>query len=65
MSIINIGQVVAAGEQIMRVVPDGMGLEIEGYIQNKDIGFIKEGQDATIKVDSFPSPNGERLTPRS
>ena len=54
LSIINAGQVIAAGEQIMRVVPDGLGLEIEGYIQNKDIGFIKEGQEATIKVDSFP-----------
>ncbi len=54
LSIINAGQVVSAGEQIMRVVPDGLGLEIEGYIQNKDIGFIKEGQDAVIKIDSFP-----------
>ncbi len=54
LSIINVGQVVAAGEQIMRVVPEGLGLEIEGYVSNKDIGFIKEGQDATIKVESFP-----------
>ncbi len=54
LSVINVGQVVAAGEQIMRVVPDGLGLEIEGYVSNKDIGFIKEGQDATIKVESFP-----------
>lgn len=54
ISIINAGQVVTAGEQIMRVVPDGLGMEIEGYIQNKDIGFVKEGQDAVIKVDSFP-----------
>lgn len=54
LSVINVGQVVAAGEQIMRVVPDGLGLEIEGYVLNKDIGFIKEGQMATIKVDSFP-----------
>ena len=38
LSVINTGQVVAAGEQIMRVVPDGLGLEIEGYVQNKDIG---------------------------
>lgn len=54
LSVINVGQVVAAGEQIMRVVPDGLGLEIEGYVLNKDIGFIKEGLDATIKIDSFP-----------
>jgi hemolysin D len=54
LSIINPGQVVSAGEHIMRVVPDGLGMEIEGYVQNKDIGFIKEGQEAIVKVDSFP-----------
>lgn len=54
LAIINPGQVSAAGEQILRIVPDDVGLEIEGYVQNKDIGFIKEGQDAIIKVESFP-----------
>lgn len=54
LAVINPGQVLAAGEQILRIVPDDVGLEIEGYIQNKDIGFIKEGQDAVIKVESFP-----------
>ena len=54
LSVINTGQVVSAGEHIMRVVPDGLGMEIEGYVQNKDIGFIKEGQEAIVKIDSFP-----------
>ncbi|MGE3245406.1 MAG: HlyD family efflux transporter periplasmic adaptor subunit, partial [Beijerinckiaceae bacterium] len=27
---------------------------VEAYVLNKDIGFIKEGQEAVIKVESFP-----------
>ena len=54
LSVINPSQVLSAGEQVMRVVPDGVELEIEVYILNKDIGFIKEGQEAVIKVEAFP-----------
>jgi hemolysin D len=29
-------------------------LEIEAMISNRDIGFVSAGQDADIKVDTFP-----------
>lgn len=54
LSINNPGQVVAAGEHIMRIVPADVELEVEAFALNKDIGFIKEGQEAVIKVESFP-----------
>lgn len=54
LSITTIGQVVAAGEEVMRIVPDGIGLEIEAYIANRDIGFIRTGQDVVVKVESLP-----------
>jgi len=38
----------------MRVVPDDAGLEIEAYLENKDIGFVASGQAAIVKVESFP-----------
>ena len=47
-------QVVQSGEELMRIVPDDTPIEIEAYVENKDIGFIKEGQEAVIKVESFP-----------
>lgn len=47
-------QVVAPGEELMRIVPDEAGLEIECYAQNKDIAFIQAGQAAVIKIESFP-----------
>jgi hemolysin D len=38
----------------MRIVPDDGGLEIESYVQNKDIGFIHVDQTAVVKIESFP-----------
>jgi hemolysin D len=48
------GQVVTLGEELMRVVPDDAVLEIESYLPNKDIGFVKVGQRAVVKLESFP-----------
>lgn len=47
-------QVLQSGEEIMRIVPDDASLEIEAYVENKDIGFVKVGQEAIIKIESFP-----------
>ena len=54
LSVTTVGQVVSAGEQIMRIVPDRMGMEIECYIPNRDIGFVRLGQEAVVKVESLP-----------
>lgn len=53
-AIFTIGQVVTPAQEIMRIVPQGEALEIEAYLPNKDIGFVKEGQEVAIKVESFP-----------
>ena len=29
-------------------------LEIKAFLPNKDIGFVKEGEPAIIKIESFP-----------
>lgn len=49
-----VGQVVTSGQELMRVVPEGAALEIESYLPNKDIGFVKTGDHAIIKIESFP-----------
>lgn len=49
-----IGGVVQPAQELMVIVPDDSGLEIEATILNKDIGFVEEGQDATIKLEAFP-----------
>jgi hemolysin D len=52
--ITNVGQVVASGQEIMRIVPEDSGLEIQAYVRNRDIGFVTLGQEAVVKVESFP-----------
>ncbi len=52
--IANVGQVVTSGQEIMRIVPENSKLEIEAYVMNRDIGFLRVGQEAVVKVESFP-----------
>ena len=39
LSITTIGQVVASGDEIMRIVPDEIGIEVECYVPNRDNRF--------------------------
>jgi hemolysin D len=54
LSVTTIGQVVAGGDQLMRIVPEGDAPEIQAYLANQDIGFVKAGQTAVVKIESFP-----------
>jgi hemolysin D len=54
LSISAVGQVVTAGEEIMRVVPQDHGLEIVTYIPNRDVGFVRPGQEAMVRIESLP-----------
>ena len=53
-AVTTLGQVLQPGAQVAQVVPDEGTLEFEGYVSNRDIGFLRVGQDAIIKVDTFP-----------
>ncbi|MGN8019788.1 HlyD family type I secretion periplasmic adaptor subunit [Phyllobacterium sp. 22229] len=53
-AVTTIGQVVTAGSELMRIVPENAALEIEAYLPNRDIGFVRGGQTAVIKVEAFP-----------
>lgn len=54
LSVTTKNQVVTTSEELMRIVPDDMPLEIEAYLDNRDIGFVKPGQPAIVKIESFP-----------
>ena len=49
-----IGQVVTTGQQLAAITPNGGRLQVEALVANLDIGFVKLGQPAVIKVDAFP-----------
>ena len=36
------------------ITPNGGKLQVEALVANLDIGFVKLGQEAVIKVDAFP-----------
>lgn len=48
------GQVVTSGQALLALVPSDGAIEVEALIQNKDVGFVREGQEVTIKVEAFP-----------
>lgn len=54
LAINTVGGVVTAAQQLMIIVPKDQQLIVEVFLQNKDIGFVKEGMDAEIKIHTFP-----------
>lgn len=48
------GGVVTPAQELMQIVPVNKKLEVEAWVQNKDIGFVHEGQAAEVKVETFP-----------
>jgi hemolysin D len=49
-----VGGVVTPAQKLMVVVPQESALEVEAVLQNKDIGFVEPGQDAAVKLETFP-----------
>jgi hemolysin D len=54
LAIHTVGGVVTPAQPLLVIVPADSEIEIEAMISNRDIGFVREGQDAQIKVDTFP-----------
>jgi HlyD family secretion protein len=48
------GTMVGTGGVVAGVVPDGAPLVIQATVPNKDIGFVRAGLPARIKVDAYP-----------
>lgn len=54
LAVHTVGGVVTPAQQLMVVAPQEDQLEIEAWVENKDVGFVIENQEAEIKVESFP-----------
>lgn len=52
-SVTTAGQMVTQGQELMRIVPLDAKMQVQAYVSNQDIGFMREGQPAEIKVSSF------------
>jgi len=53
LAVHTIGGVVQAAQPLMEVVPAEKNVEIEASLENKDVGFVKEGQVAQVKIAAF------------
>jgi hemolysin D len=54
LAVHTVGGVVTPAQPLMIVVPKDDPLEIEAFVENKDVGFIRPSQVAEIKVETFP-----------
>jgi hemolysin D len=54
LAVHTVGGVVTPAQQLMVVVPQESPIEVEAWLENKDIGFVTIGQPVQIKVETFP-----------
>lgn len=45
--------VVTEAQPLMVIVPSNQPVEVEAMLENKDIGFVRPGQEVEVKVDTF------------
>lgn len=54
LAVHTVGGVVTPAQQLLTVVPREHPVEVEAQVENKDVGFVKEGQPVEIKIETFP-----------
>jgi hemolysin D len=54
LAVHTVGGVVSEAQALMVIVPASAAVEVDVAIENKDIGFVKVGQTAEIKLETFP-----------
>jgi hemolysin D len=53
LAVHTVGGVVSPAQPLMQIVPKQTTVEMEAFLENRDVGFVKEGQTARIKIDAF------------
>lgn len=54
LAVHTVGGVVTPAQPLLVIVPNDNPLEVEVFVDNKDIGFVHAGQEVEIKVEIFP-----------
>ncbi|WP_310450559.1 HlyD family efflux transporter periplasmic adaptor subunit [Sulfuritalea sp.] len=49
-----VGGVVTAAQALMVSLQKDDALEVEAFLEDKDIGFVNAGQQAEVKIETFP-----------
>lgn len=53
LNVHTVGAAVPAAQPLMLIVPQENHVEVEAFLENKDIGFVQKGQRAEVKADAF------------
>ncbi len=53
LAVHTVGGVVPAAQPLMQIVPAESRVVMEAWVENRDIGFVREGQVAQVKIDTF------------
>lgn len=53
LAITTIGGIVQPAQALMVIVPEDAGVYVEAFVQNKDIGFVREGQPVRVKLEAY------------
>ncbi|WP_321945845.1 HlyD family type I secretion periplasmic adaptor subunit [Paraburkholderia sp. J10-1] len=53
LAVHTVGGVVPAAQPLMKIVPLSPKVEFEAFIADRDVGFVREGQRAMVKIDAF------------
>jgi len=53
LSVHTLGGVVTTAQSLLEIVPDDT-LQVKATIENRDVGFVRVGQTAVVKVAAFP-----------
>jgi hemolysin D len=53
LTVHTVGGVVPAAQPLMLIVPAEKTIEVEAFMENKDVGFVEEGQSAAVKIDAY------------
>ncbi|TKB76742.1 MAG: HlyD family type I secretion periplasmic adaptor subunit [Nitrospira sp.] len=54
LAVHTIGGVVTPAQELLIVVPQDHPVEVTAQVENKDVGFVNNGQSVEIKVETFP-----------
>ena len=53
LTVHTVGAAVPAAQPLMLIVPRQGPIEVQAFLEDKDIGFVHEGQHAAVKIDAF------------
>lgn len=54
LAVHTVGGVVTPAQPLLVIVPGDNALEVEAFLENRDIGFVRAGQAVEVKVETFP-----------